>query len=183
MKNKTTLFMNRSSSKIKLPPGAVAAPAELTEEEMFSSFFNESVVKRFLSFVKPYKYTVFFAFISVLTFTFTQLSIPILIQKTLDQEFNYWGEGINTLIFGVFFFSLAILINYISHYLMEFFISRVAQRLLFDLRRAMFKHLQRVNFSFMDKTEVGRLMSRLQGDVGALQEFLEASVHAFGDLK
>ena len=33
------------------------------------------------------------------------------------------------------------------------------------MRRAMFAHLQRVSLSFMDKTEVGRLMSRLQGDV------------------
>ena len=34
----------------------------------------------------------------------------------------------------------------------------------------------------MDKTEVGRLMSRLQGDVYALQEFLESSIFAIGDL-
>jgi len=34
----------------------------------------------------------------------------------------------------------------------------------------------------MDKTEVGRLMSRLQGDVGALQEFLETSIFAIGDI-
>ena len=65
---------------------------------------------------------------------------------------------------------------------MEFLISRVAQRLLFDLRRAMYEHLQRVSLSFMDKMEVGRLISRLQGDVGSLQEFLETSVHAFGDI-
>ena len=37
----------------------------------------------------------------------------------------------------------------------------------------MYGHLQVVSLSFMDKTEVGRLMSRLQGDVYALQEFLE----------
>ena len=46
----------------------------------------------------------------------------------------------------------------------------------------MYAHLQRVSLSFMDKTEVGRLMSRLQGDVHALQEFLETSVFAIGDL-
>ena len=38
-------------------------------------------------------------------------------------------------------------------------------RMLVDMRRAMYGHLQRVSLSFMDKTEVGRLMSRLQGDV------------------
>jgi ATP-binding cassette subfamily B protein len=45
----------------------------------------------------------------------------------------------------------------------------------------MYLHLQRVALAFMDKTEVGRLMSRLQGDVHALQEFLETSVFAIGD--
>src|SRR3546814_16343382 len=46
----------------------------------------------------------------------------------------------------------------------------------------MYAHLQVVSLSFMDKTEVGRLMSRLQGDVYALQEFLESSIFAIGDI-
>ena len=46
----------------------------------------------------------------------------------------------------------------------------------------MFAHLQRVALSFMDKTEVGRMMSRLQGDTATLQEFLETSVFAIGDV-
>ena len=46
----------------------------------------------------------------------------------------------------------------------------------------MFAHLQRVSLSFMDKTEVGRLMSRLQGDVNSMQEFLETSVMSVGDI-
>src|SRR5690606_11140073 len=53
---------------------------------------------------------------------------------------------------------------------------------LFDMRRAIFDRLQRVSLSFMDKTEVGRLMSRLQGDVNSMQEFLETSVISVGDI-
>jgi ATP-binding cassette subfamily B multidrug efflux pump len=53
---------------------------------------------------------------------------------------------------------------------------------LFDIRKAMFSHLQRVSLSFMDKTEVGRLMSRLQGDVNSMQEFLETCVLSVGDI-
>ena len=63
----------------------------------------------------------------------------------------------------------------------ELLVGRVAGYLLFDLRRAMYAHLQIVSLSFMDKTEVGRLMSRLQGDVNSLQEFLETSIFALGD--
>ena len=46
----------------------------------------------------------------------------------------------------------------------------------------MFAHLQNVALTFMDRTEVGRMMSRLQGDVNSLQEFLDNSITAIGDL-
>ena len=55
---------------------------------------------------------------------------------------------------------------------------RLAQRVIFDIRRAMFAHFQDVSLSFMDKTHVGRIMARLQGDVDALQEFLETTTWA-----
>ena len=71
--------------------------------------------------------------------------------------------------------------NFLANLIQETLVGRIAERLLIDLRRAMYAHLQRVSLSFMDKTEVGRLMSRLQGDVHALQEFLETSVFAIGD--
>jgi ATP-binding cassette subfamily B protein len=59
--------------------------------------------------------------------------------------------------------------------------SRLAQRVIFDVRRAMFAHFQDVALTFMDKTHVGRIMARLQGDVNALQEFLESATGALGD--
>ena len=55
MNQKTSLNMNRILSGLDLPPGAVSPPAELTEEEMFSSVYNENVVKRFMHFMAPYK--------------------------------------------------------------------------------------------------------------------------------
>ena len=61
-------------------------------------------------------------------------------------------------------------------------VGKAAENVLFDIRTAMFGHLQDVSLSFMDKTEVGRLMSRLQGDVNAMQEFLETSVLSVGDI-
>jgi ATP-binding cassette subfamily B multidrug efflux pump len=75
-----------------------------------------------------------------------------------------------------------VILNYGANFLQESLVGRAAERVLIDLRRAMFTHLQRVSLSFMDRTEVGRLMSRLQSDVSALQEFLESSIFAVGDL-
>ena len=77
---------------------------------------------------------------------------------------------------------MIILINYAASHVQESVVGKVAENVLSDLRRAMFSHLQRVSLSFMDKTEVGRLMSRLQGDVNSMQEFLETSVMSVGDI-
>ncbi|NIU71367.1 MAG: ABC transporter ATP-binding protein, partial [Actinobacteria bacterium] len=79
-------------------------------------------------------------------------------------------------------FLAVVAVNYAANVAQELVVGRIAGHLLFDLRRAMYRHLQYVSLSFMDKTEVGRLMSRLQGDVAALQEFLETSIFAVGDL-
>ena len=79
-------------------------------------------------------------------------------------------------------FAVAILVNFAASYVQETVVGKAAENVLFDMRRAMFAHLQRVSLSFMDKTEVGRLMSRLQGDVNSMQEFLETSVLSVGDI-
>ena len=79
-------------------------------------------------------------------------------------------------------FAATILVNYAASYVQESVVGKVAEDVLSDLRRAMFGHLQRVSLRFMDNTEVGRLMSRLQGDVNSMQEFLETSVMSVGDI-
>ena len=62
----------------------------------------------------PYKLIVAASFLSVVIFTITQLSIPILVQMTLDQEITFMGTGLESLKAGMMLFAVAILINFIS---------------------------------------------------------------------
>jgi ATP-binding cassette subfamily B protein len=78
-------------------------------------------------------------------------------------------------------FAALVLVSAAAGFCDQWMTSRLAQRVIFDVRRAMFAHFQDVALTFMDKTHVGRIMSRLQGDVNALQEFLESSTGALGD--
>ena len=181
MSQKALLWMNRYLAQDPLPPGAAAPPPEVSEEDMFGAGFNHEVTKRFLGFMKPYRRWVIIAISALMIFTLSQILFPLIIQKALDGQLTYF-ENLDSLELGVLLFAGVVVINFTSHFFSEWMVSRVAQRLLFDMRRGMFEHLQRVSLSFMDKTETGRLMSRLQGDVGALQEFLEALVYAIGDL-
>ncbi|MEK1895479.1 MAG: ABC transporter ATP-binding protein [Rhizobium sp.] len=162
------------------PPRAVVG-SHRVEEEMFGKAFDGNIVKRIWSFVHPYRRQVLLSLGAVLTFTAMQLLIPLIIRYAIDHGMRPGGSH-SALTWSMVVFLIAILINYGASYAQETLVGNVAEDVLFDIRKAMFSHLQRVSLSFMDKTEVGRLMSRLQGDVNSMQEFLETSVLSVGDI-
>ncbi|WP_011581987.1 MULTISPECIES: ABC transporter ATP-binding protein [Chelativorans] len=163
------------------PPRAVVGSHRI-EEEIFGKAFDKNIVKRIWAFVEPYRGKVFIAVAAVLVFTAMQLVIPLIIRYAIDHGITRGSVDHASLLAACGVFLLAILINYGASYTQEVVVGKVAEHVLFDIRRAMFGHLQKVSLSFMDKTEVGRLMSRLQGDVNSMQEFLETCVLSIGDI-
>ncbi len=162
------------------PPRAVVGSTRI-EEEIFGRAFDGRIVQRIWQFVRPYKLQMLIAVAAVLTFTLTQLAIPLIIRHAIDLGMAP-GADPGILRRSFIAFAAVILVNYAASYVQESVVGKAAENVLFDMRRAMFGHLQRVSLGFMDKTEVGRLMSRLQGDVNSMQEFLETSVLSVGDI-
>ena len=164
------------------PPLAVVGDQTADEQEMFGAAFDGDVLRRFWGFVRPYRRTLYLAMVGVIFFTLTQVMIPLLIRTAIDQGAAQGAQGMRLMqIVGIAFLTVVV-VNYAANIAQELLVGRIAGHLLFDLRRAMYLHLQRVSLGFMDRTQVGRLMSRLQGDVNALQEFLETSLFAVGDI-
>lgn len=163
------------------PPRAVVGSHRI-EEEMFGRAFDKSILRRIWAFVRPYRARVVITIAAMLIFTGTQLLIPLIIRYAIDQGMNPARSDRSAQLAAVGAFVLAILVNFAAGYMQETVVGKVAETVLFDIRRAMFGNLQKVSLSFMDKTEVGRLMSRLQGDVNSIQEFLETSVYSIGDV-
>ena len=163
------------------PPRAVVGSHRI-EEEIFGKVFDGDIVKRIWAFVRPYRTKIYWAVLAVLTFTAMQLLIPLIIRYAIDHGMQAGSDSQSVLIWSIVAFLVAILINFGASYAQETLVGGVAEDVLFDIRKAMFTHLQRVSLSWMDKTEVGRLMSRLQGDVNSMQEFLETSVLSVGDI-
>ncbi|CAN7384362.1 ABC transporter ATP-binding protein [Neorhizobium tomejilense] len=163
------------------PPRAVVGSHRI-EEEIFGKVFDSNIVRRIWGFVRPYRTKIYWAVLAVLTFTAMQLLIPLIIRYAIDHGMQAGADSQSILIWSIVAFLVAIIINFGASYAQETLVGGVAEDVLFDIRRAMFTHLQRVSLSWMDKTEVGRLMSRLQGDVNSMQEFLETSVLSVGDI-
>jgi len=154
--------------KFGKPPKAVVGSQISLDEEMFGRAFDGRVISRFLSYCRPYRFSLLIAVVAVLIFTATQISIPLIILYVIDNALVEGSKNQSILEIFALIFGLTIIINYGVNFLQENLVGRAAERVLIDLRRDMFSHLQRVSLSFMDKTEVGRLMSRLQSDVNSL---------------
>lgn len=163
-------------------PARAVVGSHREKEEIFGAVYDPKIVRRIWSFVAPYRRQVVISVIAVLVFTATQLAIPLIIRTAIDSGMAGGVADHRVLVWCAAAFAVTILVNYGASYVQETVVGIAAEHVLFDMRRAMFSHLQRVSLSFMDKTEVGRLMSRLQGDVNSMQEFMETSVLSIGDI-
>ncbi len=155
------------------------------DQEIFSAGYNGDVIRRFLGFVSPYRNVLIIGIVAVIIFALSVLALPWIIRITVNDVLDIGqrdaSDARNILFIMVGLFFGAVVLHVIVGYVQNIIVGRIAEHILIDLRRAMYAHLQRVSMSFMDKTEVGRMMARLQGDVAALQEFLETAVISIGD--
>jgi ATP-binding cassette, subfamily B, multidrug efflux pump len=140
--------------------------------------FDGRVVRRLTRFMWPYRLMLLATLVSVALYTAVQVSIPITVRYAVDSAIGSAHVSFDTVLLV---FAALIVSNTVLNFFQEWTAARLAQCVIFDLRRAMFAHLQRVSLSLLDQTHVGRLMSRLQGDINALQEFMENSVSSIGD--
>ena len=165
----------------EIPPKASIKLGPTIDEEVFGEAFNGQVVGRFMKYITAYKVLLWVAISAVVVFTVSSIAIPLIVKNVYDDALKEGVTDKSKLATMVIVLLAAVGFNFIANYFQELIVGRVAERILIDMRRAMYEHLQRISLSFMDKTEIGKLMSRLQGDVAALQEFLQTAVFAIGD--
>ncbi len=150
------------------------------DEEVFGDVYDQRVVARLLPYILPYKVLASVAVVAMLIYTGTQVAVPWIIKIAIDEYvFLKDFEGL-TWMFALF---IGIsLVNWLVNYVQQFAMEKVGQGVLFNLRADMFGHVQKQSMGFFDRTEVGRLMSRVQGDVSQLQEFSALVVMTLGEL-
>ncbi|WP_374655701.1 ABC transporter ATP-binding protein [Phenylobacterium sp.] len=147
-------------------------------EDIFGTF-DAGVARRFLAMLKPHRRSFLLAVAAVLVSAASVVTIPALIGRAVDAAVARDGALLDA---TLIVFAILVGVYSTAFFVEQWLSARLAQRVIFDIRRQMFDHFQDVSLSFMDKTHVGRIMARLQGDVNALQEFLESSTGAIGDL-
>ena len=150
------------------------------DEEIFGKVYDQRVVRRMIPYMLPHRHLLALATAAMLVYVATLSSVPWIIKQGIDRYVLSSDFGGLTWLF-VILLGVA-LANWGSGYAQDVLMARMGQTMLYSLRRALFAHLQRLSVSFYDRTEVGRLMSRVHGDVGQLQEFGHIMVMTLGEL-
>ena len=148
--------------------------------DTFGRVYDKRVIMRLMPYVRPYRLFAILAFASMLVYVGSQVAIPKLLQVGIDDYIKE-GDFRGLLVVGGAFILVA-LGGMAANFFQQLFMARVGLGMLYDLRRAMFAHLQKLSLSYYDKTEVGRIMSRVQGDVWQLQELMTVVIMTAADL-
>ena len=141
---------------------------EPVEEKRFGKVYDARVVRRLWPFAAPHARVLTVAALCMVGVAGSQLLGPYLIKLALDGPIAQGDLRVLTVV--VLFFLGNTLAGWGLQYAQTLLLMRTAQRVLLKLRQALFRHLMRLDVAFHDRQSVGRLMSRVQNDVGTLQD-------------
>src|SRR5499427_6787443 len=164
------------------------------EEEVLGKAYDSRLMKRLITYLRPYRWQVGVSLIAILFKAVADVLGPYLVAVEIDRYLapthkpSFFDSllspnpltgiaEIAALYVGLLVF--AFLLEYLQIYLMQW----TGQMVMFDLRSQIFRHLQRMHIGFYDKNPVGRLVTRVTTDVDALNEmFTSGVVSIFEDI-
>ena len=156
------------------------------EDIEFGKAYDQGVVLRLLGYVRPHWKLATFSMVMMLLYIGTQISVPLLVGMAVDQYIKAEGLTPAERIAGLdrigMMFAVVVTLNLVGNFLHLRGLARVNTAVLYKLRTEMHEHLQKQSTLFFDHNEVGRLMSRVQNDTMALQEFMTIFVVGFAEI-
>src|SRR5246127_5437783 len=158
------------------------------EEEVLGKAYDSRLMRRLLTYLRPYRWQVAVAIVSIILKSFCDVLGPYLVKVAVDRYLapvksmssGLWSwlsphplHGIAQI--SAIYFSLLVL-TFVFEFLQTYFMQWTGQKVMFDLRSQIFRHLQRMHVAFYDKNPVGRLVTRVTTDVDALNEMFTSGV-------
>ncbi len=158
------------------------------EEEVLGKAYDGRLMRRLLTYLRPYKLHVAVALGAIILKSGLDVLGPYLTMIAIDKylakspnSHSSIGDRLSStplagiaqiggLYVGILVFSFVL--EFVQTYLMQW----TGQKVMFDLRRQIFRHLQQIHVGFFDKNPVGRLVTRVTTDVDALNEMFTAGV-------
>src|SRR5271163_582178 len=168
------------------------------EEEVLGKAYDSRLMARLLKYLRPYRWQVSVALVSIILKSFADVLGPYLTKVAIDRYLapreaatatssGIWSWLSQNAITGIAQLAAIyvglLVFSFLLEFLQTYFMQWTGQKVMFDLRRQIFRHLQRLHVGFFDKNPVGRLVTRVTTDVDALNEmFTSGVVSIFEDI-
>jgi len=141
------------------------------DEKLYSSV-DYTLLKRLLHFVKPYRLTLFFLFFLTVIASGLSPLRPYLSKIGIDTYIANKDESGLLMIVAIVL--CVLLLHSFLNYITTLLLQRTGQKILFDIRMAVFTHIQSLSLRSYDTTPVGRLVTRVTNDIEALNELFSS---------
>ncbi len=150
------------------------------DDEVIGKAYDARLMRRLLGYLRPYRWQVAGAVVAIVANSVLQLVPPYLTKTVIDRDIparDLSGLGIIAVLYLV-----TLLGSFLLESVQTWTMQMIGQRVMFDLRMAVYGHLQRLDLRYYDRNPVGRLMTRVTSDVDVLNELFTAGVVSiFGD--
>jgi len=158
---------------------------DFREEEKLGKLYDTRLTHRLTKYLRPYSWPVFFAVAMSLAVAGMDILGPYLFGRGIDK---YVVPGMggqmerHAAIYGLAVIAVIYLGSIVASFGLQYVQMRimqwVGQQTMYDLRREIFGHLQRLPMSFFDRSPIGRLVTRCTTDVDALNDLFATGVAA-----
>jgi len=177
-----------SAFRRDLPARPVRRELMAQEEEVLGKAYDSRLMRRLLTYLRPYGWQVGIAIASIVLKSFADVMGPYLVKVAVDRYLapapdaasGMWNwlsprpltgiAQISSIYLGL------LLLTFVLEFLQTYFMQWTGQQVMFDLRSQIFRHLQHMHVAFYDKNPVGRLVTRVTTDVDALNEMFTSGV-------
>lgn len=167
----------RVLEKINHMTTKIAPPAFITQsEEQLDKGYDPKVASGLMQFLKPYYGQIAFALVLMVIVTSAAVSGPYFVKLAIDEGITANDPAALRNIVLVYLGISIVQLGF--NYWRVRIMARVGQNVLYDVRTAMFAHLQKLSLSFYNRYSVGRVITRVINDVGTLREFITWAVLA-----
>lgn len=151
------------------------------EDEILGKAYDARLMRRLLTYLRPYKRQVATAIAAIVVHSVLQLAPPYLTKVVIDDYIP--ARDLSGLGGVALLFLITLLASFALEYVQTWTMQMTGQRIMFDLRMQVYSHLQRLDLRFYDRNPVGRMMTRVTTDVDALNDlFTSGVVSIFGDV-
>ncbi|MFD0619232.1 ABC transporter ATP-binding protein [Paenibacillus sp. GCM10027629] len=151
------------------------------DDDQIEKSFNWAQFTRLFAFMKPYaKQMLPVIIVMMILGTITRLAVPLLISLAIDKAITP-QIGIDNPSYSLLYtYTGVVLVLYIIQWAANTyrikFTNIIGQRVIYDLRSALFKHIQKLSFRFYDTRPAGSVLVRITNDVNSLQDLFTNGV-------